>query len=87
MIVRNGSKADIHSARPSQHQIERPIAPVAGVRLPYGGYGIAVRASGEPVEHLGPDRAAPLPSVGGFHRARLAGDHQHQPRAERAGLG
>jgi hypothetical protein len=47
-----------------------------------------VRARREPVEQLGPDRPATVPSrVVRLVRARPAGDDQEDPGADRAGLG
>jgi hypothetical protein len=60
---------------------------MATVSVADGGDVAAVRTGGEPVEHLRPDRAAPLAPVGMFHRAGLARHQQHQPRTHRLGLG
>src|SRR5690606_36964238 len=74
------------SASPFEHQIERTLASVAAMRAADRGDVARVRAGGEPVEHLGADRAAMRRAIGRRRGPRLAGDQQHQPRAHRPGL-
>lgn len=51
------------------------------MRPAHGGDPLGMGAMGQPIEQLGPDRAAPSAAIRRFNRARLAGNHQNQPRA------
>ena len=59
---------------------------MALVRGADGGNAARMGACRQPIEQLGADCAAPLATIGGCDRARLASNHQQQPRTDRHGM-